>query len=647
MNRYLNYLKKVNEHLNFISDKEDASLCRLYLDYAYCLFRHGCLINQYSKGHFYKQSGIIRAKSFTQRRVTKIINRYNDPRFIHILENKNEFNSFFSEFMCRKWLYSKEMTKEQFNDFISKCKKIFVKPLDDMEGHGICFLDLSDRNTDDIFDNLKKRNAILEEPVVQNRMLDLGNKSVNTARILTVTDSLGKAHVISAGLRAGTGDSVIDNFSAGGVLYEIDIETGRIDHKGIQGDNYDVIFHPGSDICMLGFKLPNWEKAVASVIKAAENLPECRFIGWDVAFTESGVELIEGNHNPGIFTLESLGTTGVYAVAMKILADKPKTRTIASGIKRYKRDIEEFRRELGGGEMPTLSDCIWSYIRYGCVLNHYLYGKFYKLSRSDRKKAFTYRHWAKIVPKVNNPDYIHFLKNKVNFNILFAEYLNRDWLFTGTMTLDEFTDFYRKHNEAIIKPMDGLEGVGIYLKTFTGKEDLPSLYIELKDSNSLIEEKIIQHPQMIFGNKSVNTIRVYTIYNAKENKVEILKTVVRAGIGESIVDNSHSGGCAYEVNRDSGVIISKSYCANGVETDIHPGTDIKMTGRVIPFWSEVIRLCINAAFKLKECKFIGWDVAITEKGPLLIEGNHTPDLDMVEFVGSHGYLPTIKGLLNL
>lgn len=345
MNRYLNYLKKVNEHLNFISDKEDASLCRLYLDYAYCWFRHGCLINQYSKGHFYKQSGIIRAKSFTQRRVTKIINRYNDPRFIHILENKNEFNSLFSEFMCRKWLYSKEMTKEQFNDFISKCKKIFVKPLDDMEGHGICFLDLSDRNTDDIFDNLKKRNAILEEPVVQNRMLDLGNKSVNTARTLTVTDSLGKAHVISAGLRAGTGDAVIDNFSAGGVLYEIDIETGRIDHKGIQGDNYDVIFHPGSDICMLGFKLPNWEKAVASVIKAAENLPECRFIGWDVAFTESGVELIEGNHNPGIFTLWSLGTTGVYAVAMKILADKPKTRTIASGIKRYKRDIEEFRRK--------------------------------------------------------------------------------------------------------------------------------------------------------------------------------------------------------------------------------------------------------------------------------------------------------------
>lgn len=95
------------------------------------------------------------------------------------------------------------------------------------------------------------------------------------------------------------------------------------------------------------------------------------------------------------------------------------------------------------------------------------------------------------------------------------------------------------------------------------------------------------------------------------------------------------------------MIISKSYCANGLETDIHPGTDIKMTGRVIPFWSEVIRLCINAAFKLKECKFIGWDVAITEKGPLLIEGNHTPDLDMVEFVGSHGYLPTIKGLLNL
>ena len=319
MKRYIDYLKKVNNQLQAISRKENYPLIKLYVDYAWCLIRHGCLVNQYYKGHFYKLSEIIRSKSFTQRRVSKMIRTYNDISFIHILENKKDFNKFYQDFVNREWLYSKDMTKQEFADFVERHKRIFVKPLDDMEGNGIGMLEVSDHNIDSLFLTLKDKNVVIEEVLTQDPHLNLGNKSVNTARILTVTDSSGKAHVISAGLRAGTGDAVIDNFSAGGVLYEIDITTGKIDHKGIQGDNYDVLYHPGTDICMLGFQIPNWDKAIEGVIRAAEMLPQCRFIGWDVAFTPKGIELIEGNHNPGIFTLESLGTTGVYAVALKTL----------------------------------------------------------------------------------------------------------------------------------------------------------------------------------------------------------------------------------------------------------------------------------------------------------------------------------------
>ena len=41
-------------------------------------------------------------------------------------------------------------------------------------------------------------------------------------------------------------------------------------------------------------------------------IPECRFIGWDVAITADGVQLIEGNHNPGNVGIEYFGETGWY-----------------------------------------------------------------------------------------------------------------------------------------------------------------------------------------------------------------------------------------------------------------------------------------------------------------------------------------------
>lgn len=319
-----------------------------------------------------------------------------------------------------------------------------------------------------------------------------------------------------------------------------------------------------------------------------------------------------------------------------------------SSILRYKNEIDTYRSKMAKEDKkPSFVDCLWSYIRYGCVLNHYLYGKFYNLPYSERKKAFTYRNWCRILPEANNSSEIHFLKNKADFNTLFSDFIHRDWLSCKDLNLDKFTTFIKEHKEIVIKPIDGLEGDGISLRTFKNDEEIREAYDRLKGRGYLIEEKIIQHPDMVFGNKSVNTIRVYTIYNNVKDEVGILKTVVRAGIGDSIVDNSHSGGCAYEIDKKTGKIVSHSYCANGLETEIHPKTNIRMIGRMIPFWPEVLKLCQEAALRVKDCRFIGWDVAITENGPLLIEGNHTPDLDMVEFVGSHGYLPTIKKMLNI
>ena len=319
MSKYLNFIKKVIGGGKKLSSTYGISKYWFYWDYAKCFLKYGCLIDQYTKGHFHMMNKVTRKRAITQRKLEYLIDNYNDPNYIHILKNKNEFNAFFKEFIERDWLYTKNMDKKTFFDFCNSKEELFIKPLDEQEGHGINKLKIGDVDLATIYEDLKSKNAIVESIIRQNHQMILGNKSVNSARILTVVDKSNKAHVLRAGLRVGVGDSIVDNYTAGGVLYEIDIKTGIIDHKGIQGENYDIIYHPGTDICMLGFQLPNWNKAIEAVTKAAEKIPQCRFVGWDVAFTQEGVELIEGNHNPGLFTLESLGTPGAFADTMNIL----------------------------------------------------------------------------------------------------------------------------------------------------------------------------------------------------------------------------------------------------------------------------------------------------------------------------------------
>lgn len=316
---YIRYISKTHRTLKQISEEENVSMLYLYFDYAWCLIWHGCLINQYRNGNFYKTPALIRKQSFTQRRLEKVIKLCNDDKFIKYLEDKSLFNDYFSEFVHRRWLYSKFMSKDQFIELCDSNKELFVKPIDEMEGHGVRKIAVNQEDKERLYADLINQNVMIEECIKQHKQLNLGNSSVNSARILTVLDNSGKAHIVRAGLRAGVGDAVVDNFSAGGVLYQIDIESGRIDNKGIQGANYNVIYHPNTNQCMLGYQIPNWSEAISIVTKAAEKLPECRFIGWDVAFTDSSVELIEGNHNPGIFTLESLGTPGAYEDVMKIV----------------------------------------------------------------------------------------------------------------------------------------------------------------------------------------------------------------------------------------------------------------------------------------------------------------------------------------
>ena len=52
-----------------------------------------------------------------------------------------------------------------------------------------------------------------------------------------------------------------------------------------------------------------------------------------------------------------------------------------------------------------------------------------------------------------------------------------------------------------------------------------------------------------------------------------------------------------------------------------------LTGYQIPLWDQVMSLCLKAATRIPQMGYVGWDVAITEDGPLFIEANNLPGHD--------------------
>jgi hypothetical protein len=64
--------------------------------------------------------------------------------------------------------------------------------------------------------------------------------------------------------------------------------------------------------------------------------------------------------------------------------------------------------------------------------------------------------------------------------------------------------------------------------------------------------------------------------------------------------------------------------------DEHPKTGVRITGRRLPDWPQVLDLAQKAHQIFSECVFIGWDIALTPDGPLLVEGNVGWDVEMVQ-----------------
>ena len=217
---------------------------------------------------------------------------------------------------------------------------------------------------------------------------------------------------------------------------------------------------------------------------------------------------------------------------------------------------------------------------------------------------------------------IYFFENKETFLKRFSNYIGRTWISTQGLTFPEFSEFIQNKDKIIYKPIYEAQGVGIIV--FDNLTDSQLIYNEIISLNqdAVLEEWIIQNEELdkIYSD-AINCLRLITIY--KDGKTTILTGGITWGNGKKIA-NASASGIVSPVNLQTGMLEKPAADFSGKEYTNHPITGENLLNLKIPFWVETVNMINNAASEIPEVGYIGWDIAISDKGPIIIEGNTEP-----------------------
>lgn len=133
------------------------------------------------------------------------------------------------------------------------------------------------------------------------------------------------------------------------------------------------------------------------------------------------------------------------------------------------------------------------------------------------------------------------------------------------------------------------------------------------------------------------TVRLMTVAGA--NGPELLCGAWKIPAGGNVADNFwRPGNILAQLDLETGTIL-KAVTGAGFsrrEVTTHPCTGTTLAGTAVPDWAKVKALVLDAARLFGEAGIIGWDVAATESGPMIVEANTTPDFALPQIANGKG-----------
>ncbi|MES2498531.1 MAG: sugar-transfer associated ATP-grasp domain-containing protein [Pseudomonadota bacterium] len=190
----------------------------------------------------------------------------------------------------------------------------------------------------------------------------------------------------------------------------------------------------------------------------------------------------------------------------------------------------------------------------------------------------------------------------------------------------------------VVKPIRGEGGDGLHL--LGPVADGPALAARLRDvtQDCLVQPLIVVHPALAdIALGALPTVRIVTMLD-EAGMPELVSATFRCAADPCArVDNMKAGGLIVPVALEDGRLGRACFGYGGVDHDIHPASGAQIAGRTLPDWAGAAALVTRAhAGVFADYILIGWDVAFTADGPILIEGNGKPGVLMPQRAARRG-----------
>ena len=295
--------KKLSNVINAVHQKTKKNKVFLFFDIINCAIQYGAGYNDYNIFAFYNMNHKQRKTFVTRLKNKKIVLACNNPEYSHIFDNKNEFNKKFAKYLNREYLDLDEIDYDIFEKFMTNKEIIFAKPNVGESGKGIERLKKSDfKDIKDMYNYIvdpKKHFGVLEELIVQHEdMNKLYPLAINSLRIVSlVVDNV--PHIVYVTLKMGNEGKFVDNMENSGLCCPVDLETGKVCGVAHTSKLINYEEHPYTHVKLIGYHIPYVKEAMELIKKAAMEVKEIRYVGWDVYIGVNGPGIIEGNNYPG------------------------------------------------------------------------------------------------------------------------------------------------------------------------------------------------------------------------------------------------------------------------------------------------------------------------------------------------------------